>query len=129
MKARTSADTIDVDVQARIRLYFTDTKQTANEMTERDDDLRATIQHLHELLDGVDDVDPQARELLAGALGDIRDKLGVDSSGGTAEQDDSEQHESVVERLTEAAKHFDEEHPTLAGMIGSVIDTLGRMGI
>jgi hypothetical protein len=89
-------------------------------MTDCDDDLKATIDHLRELLDGVDNVDPEARQLLAGALGDIHDKLGTDAAG---------QQESVIERLTESAKHFDDEHPTLAGMIGSVIDTLGRMGI
>jgi hypothetical protein len=105
------------------------TTQAASEMTDRDDDLRATIEHLHELLDGVDDVDPQARQLLAGALGEIRDKLGTDQTGDTQEQNDSGRRESVIEQLTEAAKHFDDEHPTLAGMIGSVIDTLGRMGI
>jgi hypothetical protein len=103
----------------------TGTTRTASEMTDRDDDLKATIEHLRELLDGVDNIDPQARQLLTGALGDIHDKLGTD----TQDQPDSEQQESVIERLTEAAKHFDDEHPTMAGMIGSVIDTLGRMGI
>jgi hypothetical protein len=31
--------------------------------------------------------------------------------------------------LAEAARHFEESHPTLSGTLGSVIDTLGQMGI
>ncbi|MCA9101115.1 MAG: DUF4404 family protein [Pirellulales bacterium] len=93
-------------------------------MTDHDEELKATIQRLHALLAGVEDVDPQARLMLSETLGEIHEKLGT--SGGDAA---AEQQESLIERLTEAAKHFDDEHPTLAGMIGSVIDTLGRMGI
>ena len=37
--------------------------------------------------------------------------------------------ESLMHRLGEAARHFEESHPTLAGTIGGLIDTLGRSGI
>jgi hypothetical protein len=34
-----------------------------------------------------------------------------------------------VERLSEAARHFEDSHPNLSGTIGGVIDAIGRMGI
>lgn len=98
-------------------------------MTDQSDELKATIQHLDELLEGADDVDPQARASLAAALDEIRDKLGAEPESETAESTESSEQETLIERLTEAARQFEDEHATLAGMIGSVIDTLGRMGI
>jgi hypothetical protein len=37
--------------------------------------------------------------------------------------------ESIAQRLATAEHEFEATHPTLAGIVGSVIDALARMGI
>jgi hypothetical protein len=78
---------------------------------------------LHEELSSLDTADEQVRDELRRTVEEIQAAL-------AAPPPPSERKEaSFVDRLTHAARHFEETHPNLAGMIGSVIDTLGRMGI
>ena len=64
--------------------------------------------------------------MLQGAMEDIH--LILDQDKQTA-ADGGRQHASVVERLSEAAQHYEDQHPTLSGILGSMIDTLSNMGI
>ena len=88
--------------------------------------LRDTLNQLHRQLEATPDIDPEMRALLAEAVQDIHAKL----EGDTQREDAAEPGiESVPDRLTEAIRHFEGSHPTLAGTLGSIIDALSRMGI
>jgi len=90
------------------------------------DRLRATLAQLHKELDRVEATDPEIQRLLQGAVADIQGTIqrreGVASQGQPSD-------ESIVDRLSAAARHYEETHPTLSGILGSIIDTLSRMGI
>ena len=88
-------------------------------------DLHATLADLHRQLESAQQVAPNDRELLARVLGDIERVL----AKGPAEGQPTAEPESLVTRLTESARNFEESHPTLFGAVGSVIDALSRMGI
>ena len=84
--------------------------------------LIATLNDLREQLSRVDELDADVRERLEETLHDVEDLLEKEPPRKVA-------HLSIGERLSDAARHFEETHPTLSGTLGSVIDTLGRMGI
>ena len=96
------------------------------DMTEQIHDLRAALVRLHTELEGIESLDPQKRKLLPEALSDIQQTLDRLTAGGELAVPHDE---TLSHRLAEAARHFEETHPTLSGMIGSVIDALSRMGI
>jgi hypothetical protein len=83
------------------------------------DQLRSKLEHLQQQLAGTDELKPETREQLAEILADVQRVL-AGKSGKDA---------SISARLSEAAVEFEEQHPTLAGTLGSVIDALSRMGI
>jgi len=84
--------------------------------------LIATLNELREQLGGVDELDPDVRQRLEQTLHDVEGLLEKNPPRKVAQP-------SIAERLSDAARHFEESHPTLSGTLGSVIDTLGRMGI
>ncbi len=95
-------------------------------MSEQRDKLRAALGELRGELHHIADVDPEVRAMLEGTIADIHtvlDKPG--EAGGVGEN----APESIVERLSEAARHFEDTHPTFSGILGSTIDALSRMGI
>ncbi|MCC7083858.1 MAG: DUF4404 family protein [Pirellulales bacterium] len=81
--------------------------------------LRATLEELRRGLTEVEQLDPALRSQLVAALHDIQSALAAKGSP----------EESLMQRLRDAAQDFEESHPALAGNLGSLIDTLGRMGI
>ncbi len=85
------------------------------------DRLHLALADLQAELDELGPVEPQLRQRLEGTLADLRTALD--------QSDAADAHPGFAQRLTETARHFEETHPNLAGMIGSVIDALGRMGI
>jgi TolA-binding protein len=89
------------------------------------DRLQRKLAELQAELDELTNVDPQFRQRLEQTLQELQDAMAqtTPSSGG------SDPHPGLAQRLTESARHFEETHPNLSGMIGSVIDALGRMGI
>ena len=95
-------------------------------MSDPSEKLKAALSTLHAELERLEDASPEEKQLLQSALTDIQSALEVatQESPPTAEE-----HESLLERLTESAQHFEDSHPTLSGMVGSVIDALGRMGV
>jgi len=85
--------------------------------------LRNRIQELLEELERTDEVDEDARKRLAGVLEEIR---------GAVDQDDGDEREdgeSLVDRLNEATRQFEESHPTLTAMVGRIADSLSNLGI
>ena len=103
-------------------------------------DLRGTLDELRDELERVERVDPDVQRLLETAVQEIREVLDTTTKGtdvpatkgpNTIASPDAAavDDESLVGRLGEAARHFEESHPTLSGILGSMIDALGRMGI
>ena len=85
--------------------------------------LRERIQELLGELDQVEIDDSEARARLESVLADIRSA--VDDSA--AEERDGD--ESLLERFNEAARHFEESHPTLTSLVGRVAESLSNLGI
>lgn len=119
-------------------------------MTEHRERLRATLDELHAELANVGEINPEAREHLTQTLDEIQQALARTQTAppGTARPQapadepptdadrpgepglaHASQRESLIEQLGQSARHFEESHPTLSGIIGSLIDALGRMGI
>jgi len=88
--------------------------------------LREAVAALHAALVEADAVDPETRRLLEDSLADILERP---VSRGDEPPASSAAPASMVGRLTTAAEEFEGTHPTLAGLVGSVIDALSRMGI
>lgn len=85
--------------------------------------LRQRLEELHAELARTESVDASAREALQAVLGDIQALL------ARSEGEESQSPSSLSERLSEATRHFEESHPTLATTMGRVIDALNNMGI
>ena len=88
------------------------------------DSLRAKLAALHAQLELSGGDLPELRAQLLATVSEIERLL----ASGKLTQSESSQT-SIVSRLTEAARHFEESHPTLSGTVGSVIDALAQMGI
>ena len=84
------------------------------------DQLKATLDELHHQLADIDQLDPALRGQLNSAMQEIQTALKNKTAPGG---------ESVMRRLGEAARHFEESHPTISGTIGGLTETLGRSGI
>jgi hypothetical protein len=99
-------------------------------MPEMSNDLRETLARLHEQLRSTPDISAETRTLLQGIVQDIHSLLGdTASAGGPSHGPAGARQESIVRQLANAEQEFQAVHPTLAGVVGSVIDALGRMGI
>jgi predicted transcriptional regulator len=85
-------------------------------------ELRRRLEELHRELEATEEVDPEAQALLGDVMEDIRELL--ERSGESPHT-----HESLAERLVEAARHYEESHPALFAMVGRVVDTLSNLGI
>jgi hypothetical protein len=81
--------------------------------------LKATLDELRRELADVEELEPALRSQLSAALHDIQSALAAKGPPG----------ESLMQRLRDAARDFEESHPALAGNLGSFIDTLARTGI
>jgi leucyl aminopeptidase (aminopeptidase T) len=95
-------------------------------MSEGRKKLKTTVGQLHAELGSMENADEEIRQMLQGAMEDIQ--LILDQDKQPMAEGDS-QHASVVERLSKAAQHYEDRHPTLSGILGSMIDTLSNMGI
>jgi hypothetical protein len=89
-------------------------------MSEEVEKLRATLEELKTELSGMEQDDPEVRELLQSALGDIQQSLEGKEPGG---------EHSIADRLASAARHYEDTHPNLSATLGGLIDALSRMGI
>ena len=85
-------------------------------MSERD--LEVLLAELHKRLSQARSLDPEARRLLATVAEDIEQAL------------ENEDASSVAPEPVEAlAVRFEAEHPSLAGVLRQIMDTLGKAGI
>jgi hypothetical protein len=84
----------------------------------RDKDLDALLAELHVRLKRARSLDPEARKLLTTVARDIENALENNDPGAVAAE--------PVEAL---AVRFEAEHPSLAGVLRQIMDTLGKAGI
>jgi chromosome segregation ATPase len=87
--------------------------------------LKQTLGELRAELDRLDPADSEVRTLLTSALDEIQTALRRQQAGAA----DSTEDAGLLNRLTTATRDFEESHPQVAGLLGSVIDALSRMGI
>ena len=83
-----------------------------------DQELRVLLDELHTRLKRARLLDPEARKQLATVARDIENTLGSDGASTVAAE--------PVEAL---AVRFEADHPSLAGVLRQIMDTLGKAGI
>jgi predicted transcriptional regulator len=83
--------------------------------------LAESLESLHKELEETGPVDAEGREQLGQLMDDIRDLL--ERSG------DADEHASLAERLAQAARRFEKEHPALTGAVNRVATALSNLGI
>jgi len=88
------------------------------------DELHRNLQQLHEELARSQRIDPESERLLRELLADISKLLGEHEAGQAPVESGT-----LIERLTEASKEFEEQHPGLVSAIGRLADALSRMGV
>ena len=93
-------------------------------MEQQTEKLRNAVRDLHEALESTQNMSPEVRGLLEGALDDVRAVLQKKTPGSATAPSGV-----TRSRLSEAALSFEGTHPTLAGTVQSVIDALAQMGI
>ena len=81
-------------------------------------DLDALLAELHVRLKRARSIDPEGRKLLAAVARDIEQALATDDASVVAPE--------PVEAL---AVRFEADHPSLAGVLRQIMDTLGKAGI
>ena len=93
-------------------------------MTERS--LQERLAELRSELESTEALDEQSRELLDALHRDIEQLLERSAlrDGGEADDDGD-----LLDRLREAARHFEESHPALTSAVGRVADALSSLGI
>lgn len=87
------------------------------------DQLRQRIQELLDELEQIDTQDAAAREHLAHVLRDIREAVEAPDEAAP------DQGESLIDRLNDATRQFEESHPTLTAMVGRLAESLSNLGI
>lgn len=88
------------------------------------DELHHTLQQLHEELGRARRIDPESERLLRELMADIS-KLVGDSTAGNLPAESA----GIVDRLVDASKDFEENHPGLVAAIGRLADALSRIGV
>jgi hypothetical protein len=83
-----------------------------------DRDLEVLLAELHVRLKRARSLDPEARKLLTTVARDIENALENDDPGSVA-----------AESVEALAVRFEADHPSLAGVLRQIMDTLGKAGI
>lgn len=81
-------------------------------------DLSALLAELHQRLKSARSLDAKSRGMLATVARDIEQALENDDAGAIA-----------TEPVEELAVRFEADHPSLAGVLRQIMDTLGKAGI
>jgi chromosome segregation ATPase len=82
--------------------------------------LQERIRELLRELEQIETAESSARDRLTKVLEEIREAVEAEEAGAP---------ETLIERLNEATRHFEESHPTLTSMVGRVADSLANLGI
>jgi len=85
--------------------------------------LRQRIQELLDELEQIDTEEAAARERLTHVLQDIREAIEATDEAAPDRGD------SLIERLNDATRNFEETHPTLTAMVGRLAESLSNLGI
>ncbi len=88
-----------------------------------DDKSRELLQHLHDEINSIEKVDQEGSEMLKHIDNDLRELLA--RSG----DESLEVHPSVLQRLDDAVRHFEVDHPELTTLISKVMDSLTTAGV
>ena len=91
-------------------------------MTSENHSLRETLDRLQHQLAEAKNIDEALAERLRTTIADAKAAL---DKRDTAD----EAHHERKEWLNEAAEHFEQSHPTIAGTINRLVDILGQAGI
>lgn len=84
--------------------------------------LQQLITDLRHELQAADSADEASKELLR------RTAAEIDEAVGTGQVSD-DRHRSIREQLEKSAINFEADHPRIAAVVESIIDTLGKIGI
>ena len=106
-------------------------------MAPDNENLDTTLNQLRQQLAAARQLDPDVAARLRQTLADIQDLLQQTASGEAEPaagavsdtEDEGDDEPALTERLHEAARHFEESHPTISLTLGRLIDGLGQMGI
>src|SRR5262245_31139577 len=102
-------------------------------MAEKSDLLRDTIGQLQEQLSAAGAIDPEVRRMLAEAVAEMQltlhglDQPATEQSAPTEEELGCSR--SLADWMSQAARHFEASHPTLADTLSKIVDLLVQMGI
>ena len=88
------------------------------------DELKRTLDTLHEELTHGQQLDDEARQRLQVLLADIQDVLAREPQQASDVDD-----EGLGERLQEAVSEFEAAHPRFSQLIGRIADGLSNLGI
>ena len=88
------------------------------------DELRARLTSLHQLLGDSPALDPESRTLLRTVVQDIEKVLQQPAAASPAGTADTHGH-----RLEALATRFEADHPALTGALRQLTDLLGKAGI
>lgn len=84
------------------------------------EELKDSLETLRSELASGQPLSVEQREKLEAVLGDVSQLF---------EGEDEHSHESLAERISDAAEHFEDTHPELTLALGAVASVLSRMGI
>jgi len=90
---------------------------------EQNNKFRAELEALHEELHNTKSVDEETKQLLEDVQSDIQYIL------DETERDDTEAHQSLNDRLRQAAGQMESTHPELTNTMRRVMTVLSNMGI
>lgn len=85
-----------------------------------DNKIQQLLVELHEQLQQKNNLDDETQGLLEQVLEDVKVTLNGDAN---------ELETDLSDRIEQQAVQFEQEHPTLSGILRQIIDTLGRMGV
>lgn len=85
-----------------------------------DDKIQQLLVELHEQLQEKNALDDETKGLLQQVLDDVKDGLNKETT---------EFEQDLPDRIEQHAVQFEQEHPTLSGILRQIIDTLGRIGV
>ncbi len=100
-------------------------------MTEKIEELRKTLAHLHEQLESEAPIAEETQTLLQAAMLEINEALERASAENpsTASSADSDEEPSLLDRLSQMAEEFEESHPAMSAAVGRVATALSNLGI